>query len=70
MEKATIYKGVSYSIPKNSDGVWMWIITLLGASANLWCRVIRSRYMPRVLRLSQPSNARLTLMLFEYLKSS
>jgi hypothetical protein len=26
MEHATDYKGVSYSIPRNSDGVWTWII--------------------------------------------
>jgi len=26
MEKVTTYKGVLYSIPRNSDGVWVWII--------------------------------------------
>jgi hypothetical protein len=26
MEKATEYKGIPYSIPRNSDGVWTWII--------------------------------------------
>ena len=26
MEKTTEYKGVLYSIPRNSDGVWVWII--------------------------------------------
>jgi hypothetical protein len=26
MERTTEYRGVSYSIPRNSDGVWTWII--------------------------------------------
>jgi hypothetical protein len=26
MENATEYRGLTYSIPRNDDGVWTWII--------------------------------------------